>query len=253
MKKAFSLILLVFLLVTVGCNNEYAGSSEDNNKTNETEAVKNGKEDKDEKKEEAKLEIVDQTSGAWVDSIGSVWVHSAAVYKNTGNVPVDIGETQMTYKGNDGSVLGTSTMIYSVPEIVQPGETAFVGESTILDGQTDANNFKETGYNFGFDQTSDDPTILETSAVQGIKGDQYIPYKVTGMVKNTTKVKQDDIRLAAGLFDGAGKLVGVLTGSVDIGLNPSGEAGFDLSYPEIPKEAVDKIVKVEVKAYGFNF
>jgi hypothetical protein len=73
------------------------------------------------------------------------------------------------------------------------------------------------------------------------------------MVKNSTETKQDDIRLAAGLFDQDGKLVGVLTGSVDVGLNPGGEAGFELSYPEIPKGAEDRIVTVEVKAYEFNY
>ncbi|WP_147532287.1 FxLYD domain-containing protein [Bacillus marasmi] len=248
MKKLIPFILVLSMFLFTGCSNEYAGTSED--KTNTSEST--NKESKSQK-EEAKLEMVDQTGGAWVDSIGTVWVHSAAVYKNTGSVPIDIGETQMNYKGQDGTVLGTSTMIFSIPSIVKPGETAFIGESTILDGQTDPANYKETTYNFGFDKTDEDPTILETSVVQGIKGDSFLPYKVTGMVKNITKDKQDDIRLAAGLFDESGKLLGVLTGSVDVGLNPGSEAGFELSYPEIPKEAVDKIAKVEVKAYGFRF
>ncbi|NMD72625.1 hypothetical protein HHO41_20515 [Bacillus sp. DNRA2] len=248
MKKYLSIILVLSMFLFVGCSNEYAGTSVDKETTSES----TNKESKSQK-EEANLEMIDQTGGAWVDSIGTVWVHSAAVYKNTGNVPIDIGETQMNYKGQDGTVLGTSTMVYSVPSIIKPGETAFIGESTILDGQTDPAIFKETTYNFGFDKTNDDPMILETSVVQGIKGDEYLPYKVTGIVKNITKNKQDDIRLAAGLFDESGKLLGVLTGSVDVGLNPGSEAGFELSYPEIPKEAADRIAKVEVKAYGFRF
>jgi hypothetical protein len=250
MKKFIPFILLLSISLVAGCSNDYAGTSEDKNTTSESTTKKAST---IEEKEEVKLEIVDQTSGSWVDSIGTVWVHSGAVYKNTGNVPIDIGETQMNYKGQDGTVLGTSSMIYSVPSVVQPGETAFIGESTILDGQTDSNNYKETTYNFGFDKTTEEPTLLETSVVQGIKGDEYSTYKVTGMVKNITKTKQDDIRLAAGLFDQEGKLVGVLTGSVDVGLNPGGEAGFELAYPEIPKGVEDRIVKVEVKAYGFNF
>lgn len=250
MKKYIPFILVLSMFLFAGCSNEYAGTSEDKNNTTEST---NKKTQTQEKKEEAKLEIIDQTGGTWADSIGTVWVHSASVFKNTGNVPIEIGETQMNYKGQDGTVLGTSTMIYSVPSIVQPGETAFIGESTILDGQTDPASYKETTYNFGFDQTTEDPTILETSVVQGIKGDEYTSYKVTGMVKNITKDKQDDIRLAAGLFDQNGKLVGVLTGSVGVGLNPGMEAGFELSYPEIPKEAAGNIAKVEVKAYGFNF
>lgn len=236
------------MFLFVGCSNEYAGTSEDKKTTSES----TNKESKSQK-DEAKLKMIDQTGGAWVDSIGTVWVHSAAVYKNTGNVPIDIGETQMNYKGQDGTVLGTSTMIYSVPSIIKPGETAFIGESTILDGQTDPATYKETTYNFGFDKTEDDPTILETSVVQGIKGDEYLPYKVTGMVKNTTKDKQDDIRLAAGLFDESGKLLGVLTGSVDVGLNPGSEAGFELSYPEIPKKQQVELQRLKLRLMGLVF
>lgn len=251
MKKYIPFIIILTMFLVAGCSNDYAGTTENKNTTSESTKEKTST--KEDVKEEAKLEIIDQTGGSWVDSIGTVWVHSAAVFKNTGNVPIEIGETQMNFKGQDGSVLGTSTMIYSVPSIVQPGETAFIAESTILDGQSDPNQYKETTYNFGFDKTTDDPTLLETSVVQGIKGDQFSNYKATGMVKNSNNTKQDDIRLAAGLFDQDGKLVGVLTGSVDVGLNPGSEAGFELSYPEIPKGAADRIVKVEVKAYGFNF
>jgi predicted small secreted protein len=250
MKKYIPFILVLSMFLFAGCSNEYAGTSEDKNNTSES-TKKDAK--SQEEKEEAKLEIIDQTGGTWINSIGTVWVHSAAVFKNTGNVPIEIGETQMNYKGQDGTVLGTSTMIYSVPSIVKPGETAFIGESTILNGQTNPASYKETTYNFGFDQTTEDPTILETSVVQGIKGDEYTPFKVTGMVKNITKDKQDDIRLAAGLFDQNGKLLGVLTGSVNVGLNPEMEAGFELSYPEISKDVAEKVAKVEVKAFGFNF
>ncbi len=239
------------MVLIVGCSNEYAGTSDEKNTKDTSEETKQTDNQKDE--QEAKLEIVDQASGAWTDSIGSVWVHTGAIYKNTGDVPVEIGETQMNYKAQDGSVLGTSTMVYSVPSVVGPNETAFIGETTILDGETDSANFKETTFNFGFDKTKEDPTLLETSVVKGIKGDDYSSYRVTGMVKNTTDAKQDDIRLAAALLDESGKLVGVLVGLVDIGVNPGSEAGFELAYPEIPKEAEARVAKIEVKAYGFNF
>jgi len=252
MKKLFVLLFSV-LLITVGCNNgDNAGTSEDP-PAETADNQKDTKEANNAKKEEAKLEIADSTGGAWKDSIDNVWVHSAAVYKNTGTKPVDIGETQMNFKGQDGGILGTATMIYSVPAIVKPGETAFIGETTMLDGITDAAQYKETTYNFGFDETEEDPNLLEVSGVNGIKGDEYTPYKVTGVVKNTTEEKQDDIRLAAGLFDANGKLLGVLTGSVDVGVNPGSEAGFELTYPEIPREVVDQIANVEVKSYGWAF
>ncbi|WP_102273680.1 FxLYD domain-containing protein [Cytobacillus massiliigabonensis] len=250
MKKFYAIFTIMLLLFVAACSNgEHAGSSESSGGA--TKSEDSGK--KEESKEEPKLEVVDSTASSWKNSIDTVWVHSAAVYKNTGNTPVDIGETQITYKGQDDSVLGTSTMIYSVPEVVQPGETAFIVDSTTLDGQADPAIFKESSYNYGFDETDKSSNLLETSGVKGIAGDSFSPYKVTGLVKNITDAKQDDIRIAAGLFDANGKLLGVLKGSVDVGLNAGGESGFELSYPDIPASIVPNIASVEVKAFAWNW
>lgn len=205
--------------------------------------------------EEAKLEVVNSTGGAWKDSIDTVWVHSSAVFENTGDVPVSIGETQMNFKDTEGGILGTAQMIYAVPDVVAPGEKAYISESTILDGTTDPQAYQETTYNFSFDSTEEEANLLEVSGVKGIPAtDEFSnPYKVTGVVKNTTEELQDDIRLAAALFAEDGSLLGVLTGSVDVGVNPGSEAGFELSYPEIPKEVAEQVATVDVKAYGWTW
>ena len=197
------------------------------------------------------LEIVDSSGTAWMDSIGTVWVHSAAIFENTGDTAVDIGETQMNFKATDGSILGTSTMIYAVPEIVNPGETAVIVESTILDGITNKDQYAETSYNFNYDSTDEDPNLMETSTIKGINGEYG--YKVTGLVKNPTDVQQEDVRIAAILYDAEGNLLGALSGSVDVGLAPQGEAGFELSYPNLPKEVGAKVAKIDVKSYGWTW
>ena len=245
MKKLSFLFLIFLLSILTACGNtENAGDTNENSSERQTEENENTK---------SKLEIINSTGSAWVNSIGTVWVHSSAIFKNTGTVPVDIGETQMNFKAQDGSILGTSSMIYAVPSVVLPGETAYITESTILDGVSNAADYKETTYNFNFNETSEDPNLLEVSGVKGVKGDSYTPYKVTGVVKNVTKELQDDIRLAAGLFDAEGQLLGVLSGSVDIGVNPGSEAGFELTYPELPEGVADKVATVDVKAYGWTW
>ncbi|MEF7565975.1 FxLYD domain-containing protein [Bacillus infantis] len=252
MKLLRLMALFAIMIALAACSNgEHAGTSDSG--TEKAAAADSGdKKAEESKKSEPKLEVVDQTGGAWGDSIGSVWVHSAAVFKNTGDTPVMIGESQMNYKDQSDGILGTSSMIYSVPRVVQPGETAFVGESTVLEGISDPAAYKETSYNFSFDEAAEgEGNILETTGVKGIVGDEWTPYKVTGVVKNTTETLQSDIRLAAGLFDAEGKLLGVLTGSVDVGVNPGGEAGFELSYPDLPEGVAGKVKSFEVKAYGF--
>lgn len=250
--KRISLFLLVTLLTILSAcgGTQNAGDTNQSSFENDSQEIEIIKE---EKEAVPKLDIIDQAGGAWKDSIDSVWVHSSAVFENTGTVPVEIGETQMNFKGQDGSILGTSTMIYSIPSVVLPGEKAYISESTILNAVTSANDYKETTYNFNFNPTSDGPNLLEVSGVKGKKGDDWTPYIVTGVVKNVTEELQDDTRLAAGLFDAEGKLLGVLTGSVDVGINPGSEAGFELTYPDLPKGTADKVQTIDVKAFGWTW
>ena len=230
------------------------GACGDNKTTiSSSDSAKNDEQNVEQVQEEsnALLEIVDSSGTAWVDSIGTVWVHSAAIFENTGDTAVDIGETQMNFKSTDGSILGTSTMIYAVPEIVNPGETAVIVESTILDGITNKNQYAETSYNFNYDVTDEDPNLMEISAIKGINGEYG--YKVTGLVKNPTDVQQEDVRIAAILYDAEGNLLGALSGSVDVGLAPQGEAGFELSYPNLPEEVGAKVAKIDVKSFGWTW
>ncbi|QTB23123.1 FxLYD domain-containing protein [Lysinibacillus sphaericus] len=236
---------LVLSLALAGCGSGGSTASTGGDTSKPTETKKEV-----EKETKTAAEITKHTGVAWTNSIGTTWVHSAAIFENTGDVPVEIGETQMNYKGKDGSMLGTSTMIYSVPSIILPGETAIISEATTLDGTT-ADAYTETTFNFSFDETKEDPNILEVSGTKGIAGDYG--YKVTGVVKNITDAQQDDVRLAAAIFDANGNLLGALKGSVDVGIAPGSEAGFELSYPELPPDVISKISTIEVKSYGWSW
>lgn len=202
-------------------------------------------------KAEPKLEIAQKNSQAWKDSINTVWVHSAAVLKNTGEAPVDISGLQLNYEDQNGGVLGTEKMLLAYPDILMPGETAFIGETSMLDGAKNPKEFKETTINFSFDKTKKNPELLEVSGVKGKSVDHFMGnYQVTGFVKNQTAEVQKNIGVAAGLFDAEGHILAVLTGRVDVGINPGSQAGFELSYPEIPGSIVGKIATIEVKAFS---
>ncbi|SEN01223.1 hypothetical protein SAMN05192533_10842 [Mesobacillus persicus] len=254
----FYLILLAlglsFSLTACGGGN-HAGDTNAPDETSQEEAPTESESTPEEEQSEPKLEVIKSTGGAWIDSIDTVWIHSAAIFENTGDVPVEIGETQMNFKGKDGSILGTASMIYSVPDIVAPGEQAYISETTMLEGVADPEEYAETTYNFSFDSTDKNAKLLEISNVKGIPATNEMssPYRVTGIVKNTTDSLQDDIRISAALLAEDGTLLGILNGGVDVGVNSGSEAGFDLSYPEIPREVAGQVKTVEVKAYGWTW
>lgn len=247
--KKITILLITLLFILSACGDSKQTISQSAEKESQSENSEETTQAK--KKVNAKLEIEDSGSTIWSDSIDSIWINTAAIFRNTGEVPVDIGETQMNYKGKDGSILGTSTMIYAVPEIVQPGESAIIVEGTTLNDVTSLDNYSETTFNFNFDAIEEDSNLMEVSAVKGISSDYE--YSVTGIVKNPTEVQQEDIRLAAILYDENGKILGGLSGSVDVGLAAGGEAGFELSYPPLPDNIGSKVNKIEVKSYGFTW
>lgn len=198
-----------------------------------------------------KLEILQKSSKAWKNSINSVYVHSAVVLKNTGEAPVKVSSLQFNFEDQDGGVLGTEKMLLAYPDILMPGETAFVGETSLLEGAKSPKEFKETSINFSFDKTKKNYKMLEVSGVKGKAFDGFMGnYKVTGFVKNQTTEIQKNISLAAGLFDVEGNILGVVTSIVSVGINPGSQAGFEIRSPEIPESVIGKIATIEVKAFS---
>jgi hypothetical protein len=244
-------LLSAFYLGACGSTST-AGSSE------KTEAAEKKESKEAEAKEEKNVlvEVIDSTYYAWKSYEDSEYtnIHAAAIFKNTGDTPVKLGETQMNHKAQDGSVLGTESMIYAVPDIVLPGETAIIGETSLLEGIS-PEEFKETTYNFEFDEATEEEAnkqnIVEITGVKGTPLEDG--YKVTGLVKNTTDEQQDDIRIAAALYDADGNLISVLKGSVDVAVAAGSETGFELSYPDVSSEVTNKVDKVDVKGYAFTW
>ncbi|MGE7601862.1 hypothetical protein ACQKL5_05065 [Peribacillus sp. NPDC097675] len=249
MKKIWSMSILMVVLLLTACSGEEQTVSTENGSATNTKA-----EQKD--KKEAKVEIIQETFGAWKDSIDSVWVNYSAEVKNTGNAPASLRDIQINFEGEDGSVLGTASMITATPEVIMPGETAYIGESTILESVKDPKLLNKAYSNIDFDTTDEEPVYLKTENVKvnALRGDfSDNPYSVTGNAINDGDEKADDIRLASGLYDEEGNLLGVLNGSLDIGLNAGGKTGFELNYPELPATVKGKAKEVKTIAYSWKW
>lgn len=255
MKNIFKGAVVLFISgsLLAACGSEESTTS---TKDEVEETTNTSSEQPEEVVEEANVEVQQDTYGAWTDSIGSVWVHYSAELVNTGETAASIGDIQVNFEGVDGSILGTDTMLSPNPEIIEAGETAYITTSTILEGYTEE-EFAKGSLNIDFNSVSETSQVLTTDAVKfvDLSGDEFAmsPYKVTGTIMNDTDEKADDIRIAAGLYDAEGNLLGVLNGSLDVSLNPEGKAGFDLSYPELPAGIAGQATEVKVKAYNWSF
>ncbi|HHX94863.1 MAG TPA: hypothetical protein GX691_03435 [Clostridia bacterium] len=199
---------------------------------------------------EAKAEITQKAFHVWKDSIGTVWAHGAIEIKNTGDVPVKVGDISFSFTGTDGSILGTTTMLLPVPEIIKPGEVAYAGDSTIIEGVTDKSAVADMEANIDFDKTEEEAQILEVTDLKMIKG-SFGDVKVTGRITNNTEENADDIRIIVAMLDADNKLVGIMTSSPTVTLAPGKNMGFEASYPVLDAGVVGNVKNL--KGFAFNW
>lgn len=246
-------IAIIGLSLLTACSEQSTMSS--NEAEGEQTQEKTDQKEQPEEKAEAAIEIQTENFGAWKDSIDNVYASYSAVITNTGDKPASVGDIQVNFEAQDGSIVGTMPMVMAAPDIVMPGETAYIGENTIIESVSDASEVAGASANIDFNSTNEEPIMLKTENVKLNEGkDEYSnAYSVTGTVINPNDEMADDIRLAAALYDADGNFLATLTGSIMVSLNKDGKAGFELNYPELPKEVRGKAAEVKVKAYNWTF
>lgn len=266
MKRLISLFMIAVLaFIVAGCAGGQQGAATSSDKSSsgaaaqtDTDVDKNTK-PADESKQstqtekKAAAEVSKTGFQVWKDSLGSVWGHGAIEIKNTGNVPIRIGDISISFVGKDKTVLGTLSMVLPVPEIIQPGETAYAGDSTVLEGIKEPTEVANIEANIDFDETDKTAQLLEVSDLK-ITPSEFSGFKITGRVNNISSENADDIRIIIAMFDEKDNLLGVYTESPQVTLAPGKSMGFEASYPPIEvKDFTSKVKKMVSKAFNWKF
>jgi len=197
-------------------------------------------------------EVTQISAFLWKDSIDTIWVHGAIEITNTGDTPLKIGNVQISIYDNQNNVLGTIPMVLPIPEILNPGETSYAGDSTILEKIKDSNTKIYAKANIDYDVTDKKSPNLELSKIEGVK-DDFFGYKAVGEVKNTTDKPADDIRIIIALLDNNSKLVGLIRAYPQVTLNPGDNMAFETGGTVLPPDINKKVSKVIGKAFNWGF
>lgn len=264
-KRPWFLLIAIFLVVVISaCSGGEQGTADTSNgqTTDEQQGpdkqqdISDNKNDSSEtasKEEKISAEITQTALQAWKDSIGTIWAHGAIEITNTGDVPIQIGDISISFVGDDNSILGTASMVLPIPEIILPGETAYAGDSTTIEGIDDPAKIVKIEANIDYDKTDKQPQILEVQDLKIIPSNFGGP-KVTGRVVNTSQENADDIRIIVALFDENDNLLGIYRASSYVTLAPGKNMGFETSYPGIEtKGFIDKVKKMVGKSFNWKF
>ncbi len=258
-KRLWILLVAIFLIVSISaCSGGEQGTADTSNGEPEEQQDISGVDDESAEepagnKEKISAEITQTALQVWEDSIDTIWAHGAIEITNTGDVPIEIGDISISFVGDDNSILGTASMILAIPEILLPGETAYAGDSTIIEGIDDPSKIVNIEANIDYDKTDKQPQLLDVQGLKIIPSD-FGGAKITGRVVNTSQENADDIRIIIATFDENEKLLGVYSDLPDVTLAPEKNMGFETSYPGIEVEGfADKVNKIVGKAFNWKF
>lgn len=244
MKKTGLSLLLALALV--GCSEE---------ETTKQEGKPAEQSPKTEEKAEdvVSVEVSDEVIYTWNDaSIGDMeQVSFYAKINNTGDKPVDVMDTKLTYKDSSGGVIGTlenSDLFMNIhPSVIGPGQTSYIAIK--LDSDESFKDLKEVTVDVNPVEFDGDVVELKTDKVNVKKSDEWGgDVGVTGYIKNETDKPADQVQLASALYDKDGNFLGALLPGSDqsFQVDANGETSFDLGIPGFPSDQVGNVEKAEV-------
>lgn len=188
----------------------------------------------------------------WKATSTIIEAYAACEITNVGESPIEIDDVTFSLLDKDGGVLDTMDAGIPIPDVLGPGQTAYVYAHSYPDtfnNPKDAVSIDITG---AFSDTERMPVILDvTGAKYFMPKDKYSNYKVTGWIENNNADTADDVRVACAFYDANNTLLGVLIENVDAAIGPSGKAAFSASYPDLPHTITKKIASVKCIAFDW--
>lgn len=186
----------------------------------------------------------------YTNSIGTEWVIITVPVTNTGDTNLYLSSGTMDIEDQDGHLIDSKSLVSVYPEVLQPGETAWYYEETMLDGSSGL-ELKVLPH-VEVEKAKIDCVRYDVTDVT-ISDETYGGIKVTGRVENTTDEDESMPYVVVLMYDANGQLLGTALDIVD-GLNAGEKKGFSASSLSSYKELkTSNIASYEVYAYPNKF
>ena len=256
MKKTFTLFLTgILCLGLTGCGScgsesSSADSKEETAAAEDTAAETETKEEEpkeETKKEEAAWEVGEASAVTYTDSIGSTWIQIVCPVTNTGTKNLYLSAGTMDLEDQDGHLVDSLNLVSVFPEVLQPGETAYYYEETILDEGAPAG--LRVLPHVKVKEAKVDCIRYEISDV-AVSDEQYGGVKVTGRVENTTSEGESFVQIIALLYDADSNLIALPFTYITDELAAGDKIGFSMSSFSVPDSVTASAVDhYEIYAY----
>ena len=254
MKKVLLFVLtlaLCFGLVACGSSSD-SKDSDSKEETKKEESAEESKEEPEEKvSDEPQWEMGTSTVKTWTNSIGTQWVQMISPITNTGDVNLYLSACKIDLEDEAGHLVDSKDMISVFPQVLQPGETGYYYEETILE-DVEATGLKALPHESA-EKASVECIRLDVTDLD-IKADSYDEISITGRVENNTEEAQSSVYVVAFLYGADGNLIGIAYDIFMDEIAPGDKMGFSASAFSLPDDVtIDAVASYSVVAYPFQY
>lgn len=254
MKKNIAMLVLIALMVSLtacGGSGSAADSTATSTAASATASAASVPEEAPESEPAAAAEAYEITyssARAYTNSIGTPYAQVIVEIENTGTADLYLSSGSYDLEDADGALVTSSTLVSTFPEVIAPGEKAYMYEETILDAAVESELTVLPRLDAAAAKVEN--IRYATSDVELIT-DQYGFLKVKGRVENTSEEASDGMVYVVAILKNAegqpiGQMFTILTDEI-----PAGEKiGFEASALSLPDDVTaDSVADFEVFAY----
>lgn len=259
MKKTLKTLIagiLCFALTACGSSSSAPKESEEQKEPEtaaETKTEEESKEEeaKEEVKEAASWEVGEATITTWTDSIGSRWAQIICPVTNTGTKNLYLSTGTMDLEDADGHLVDSLSMVSVFPDVIQPDETGYYYEETILDEGTPEG--LSVLPHVKVKEATIDCIRYDVSEVN-VADEQYGGIKITGRVANSTDEDASLVYVTAFLYDSEDHMIASAFTILTDDLVAGDKVGFSMSTFSAPDTlTAGSVDHYEVYAYPTQY
>lgn len=218
MKERFLCSLVsIFMLVTLaacstGGTDASPGANSESNSGQQNSAEGPGAVPDSEPAVEA-VEIVSEELQKYTDALDNSCAAYIAELKNTGTTAIQLNDISIDVEKADGTLLTTAELVSAYPNIIAPGETAYICEE-VVNGFSFENGIAlediGTAILHYSVQEHDAVEPLPVSITEAALGESYGSLNLTGRITNDGDADLENVCIAAAIRDANGMLQNVI-------------------------------------------
>lgn len=248
MKKAIAMLIMIALTLSlVACGDSGTSSAGSTPASSPTASPESTPAPNSPEKEEA-YEITYSSARAYTNSIGTTYAQVIVEIENTGSADLYLSSGSYDLEDANGSLVTSSSMVSTYPNVIAPGEKAYMYEENMLDEAFDGE--LSVLPRPDVDAAKVENIRYATSDVE-ITTDQFGYLKAKGRVENTSEEASDGMVYVVLILKNAdGNPIGQMFTIVTEEIPAGGKIGFEMSALSLPDDVTeDAIASYDIFAY----